>query len=203
MIRSGHPAHSRLRLRGTRPVLRVRQKYRQGLRQTVRMQIEDILAVASSVAAASTLGIAFSGLAAMRARRSRRTDLSWAIVQTSVSPPLTQSSQPDTGNAGSSPSPTPSIDDLEKRISAVEALFPPSSEIDKYATVNDALLDSGLSHLRARVIAIEAQMLTRWEIAIVVFSILAALSVLTGAVFGIAAYVKPNDLPTPGPTPTP
>lgn len=101
-------------------------------------------------------------------------------------------SQHGSTQVSQSPAPTSStnLKHLSDRVSALEDRFPLESEIDKYATVNDALLDSGLTHLRERVVRIEVQMLTRWDVAVVVFSVIAAIGVLSSAVFGVAAYLK-------------
>lgn len=74
--------------------------------------------------------------------------------------------------------------DLNERIKAVEDRFPDSSTIDKVASVNDAVLATKLELVEKEVERLRGDTLTRWDVALVVFSIIGAMGVVLGMVVG-------------------
>jgi len=61
--------------------------------------------------------------------------------------------------------------------------------LEKIASVNDAILATQLETLSASIKAIQNRMLTKWDIAKIVFAILSALGILVGIIFGIINFV--------------
>jgi len=81
------------------------------------------------------------------------------------------------------------VDELKKRIETIEARFPQEATLEKIASVNDAILATQLETLSASIKAIQNRMLTKWDIAKIVFAILSALGILVGIIFGIINFV--------------
>lgn len=104
------------------------------------------------------------------------------------------------------------IEKALERIDQLEHRFPAATEVDKYADVNDALLDAGLKSVRDRLDALEAsvdkrleaideKMMTPWKVFGVVVVTLTILLALAGAYLAVATYVI-DDGPQPAPSPT-
>jgi glycerol-3-phosphate cytidylyltransferase-like family protein len=63
------------------------------------------------------------------------------------------------------------IEALDERIRNIESRLPSDSTIDKISSVNDAILATSLESLTARIEALEKKMLTKWDVAKVVFGV--------------------------------
>ncbi len=83
------------------------------------------------------------------------------------------------------------VNELKKRIEAIEARFPREATLEKIASVNDAILATQLEAMSNSIKAIQDNMLTKWDVVKIVFAILAALGVITAIIFGILNLVKP------------
>ena len=81
------------------------------------------------------------------------------------------------------------VDELKKRIEAIESRFPQEATLEKIASVNDAILATQLETLSDSIKAIQDKMLTKWDVAKIVFAILSALGFLAGIIFGILTFV--------------
>lgn len=82
------------------------------------------------------------------------------------------------------------IDELKKRVEEIEKRFPKKATLEKIASVNDAILSTNLEGLSESIKRIEEKMLTRWDVAKIVFEILAALAFLTGLIFGALKFLS-------------
>lgn len=82
------------------------------------------------------------------------------------------------------------VDELKKRIEAIESRFPQEATLEKIASVNDAILATQLETLSDSIRAIQDKMLTKWDVAKIVFAILSVLGVLVGLIFVIINLVK-------------
>lgn len=83
------------------------------------------------------------------------------------------------------------FDELKKRIDAIEARFPEQDKLEKIASVNDAILGTQLEAMSESIKAIQDEMLTKWDVAKVVFAILGSLGAIAAIVFGILNWAKP------------
>lgn len=90
---------------------------------------------------------------------------------------------------------------LDARIADLEKRLPAEATLEKVASVNDAILatkleslDESLKQLREQSLkeleGLSNSMLGRWDVAVVVFAILAAISGILGAIFGIINFVS-------------
>jgi hypothetical protein len=77
------------------------------------------------------------------------------------------------------------FDELKSRVEEIEKRFPKDATLEKIASVNDAILATNLEALSETVKRIEQKLLGKWDVAKVVFQILAALGVLIGIIFAI------------------
>jgi hypothetical protein len=86
-----------------------------------------------------------------------------------------------------------SVDAFRRRLESIEERFPDTDVVDKIANVNDAILATKLEELQRAVERLEKRLndekVSKWDVATIVFTILAALGGLVGAVFGIIKFV--------------
>ena len=78
---------------------------------------------------------------------------------------------------------------LKDRIARIEARFPDDAVIDKVASVNDAIFATSLEALAESVRRIEEKMLSKWDVAKIVFIIIGALGALLGVALAILRFV--------------
>ncbi len=80
------------------------------------------------------------------------------------------------------------FDELKKHVEEIENRFPKEATLEKIASVNDAILATKFEALSESIKRIEDKLLTKWDVAKVIFQILAALGVLIGVIFAILQY---------------
>jgi len=81
------------------------------------------------------------------------------------------------------------VDELKKRIEAIEARFPQEATLEKMSSINDALLAKQLENVGDSVKAIQEKMLTKWDVAKIVFAIFGALGGIIAIIFAILTFV--------------
>ena len=77
------------------------------------------------------------------------------------------------------------IEEIKRRIEIVEARLPKDSTLDKLASVNDAILGTQIEALTEAVKDLKEKILTKWDVAKVVFTVLGALGIITAIIFSI------------------
>jgi hypothetical protein len=80
------------------------------------------------------------------------------------------------------------VNHLNGRIEEIEQRFPSQDTVEKIASVNDAILATQIENLTEKVNALEKSKISKWDVAIVVFQIIATLGVLFGIILGVASY---------------
>lgn len=83
------------------------------------------------------------------------------------------------------------VNELKKRIEGIEARFPKEATLEKIASVNDAILATQLEAISESINVMRDNMLTKWDVAKVVFSILAALGVIVAIIFALLNWLRP------------
>lgn len=78
---------------------------------------------------------------------------------------------------------------LEKRLKNIEARFPEKATLDKLESINDAILGTQIDGLTESLQDLRGKMLTKWDVAKVVFAILSAIGVIIGIIFGIISFI--------------
>jgi hypothetical protein len=82
------------------------------------------------------------------------------------------------------------VNALRKRIEEIEKRFPNQDKIDKIASVNDAILATQIESLTETVKKLEEKVLTKWDVAKIVFQIIAALSGLVGLALLVITFLS-------------
>jgi hypothetical protein len=82
------------------------------------------------------------------------------------------------------------IEEMNKRIEVIEERLPKKNTIDKLESVNDAVLATHIETLSESVKSLKEQILTKWDVAKVVFAIIGALGVAIAIVLGIINFVR-------------
>jgi len=104
----------------------------------------------------------------------------WNHLVTNLSVPLTKSDIEGEVNK--------KFDELKKRLEEIENRFPKEATLEKIASVNYAILGTSIEALSGSVKRIEEKLLTKWDVAKIVFQILGVLSFLLGIIFAIIKY---------------
>jgi CHAD domain-containing protein len=84
-----------------------------------------------------------------------------------------------------------SVSELKKRIEAIEARFPQEATLEKISSINDAILATQLEAISNSIKTIQDNMLTKWDVVKIVFTILLALGGIAAIIFGIVDLLKP------------
>ena len=79
------------------------------------------------------------------------------------------------------------VNHLNGRIEEIEQRFPSQDTVEKISSVNDAILATQIENLTEKVNALEKSKISKWDVAIVVFQIIAALGVIFGIIFGFVS----------------
>ena len=82
------------------------------------------------------------------------------------------------------------IEEINKKIETIEARLPKKATLDKLASVNDAILATQIEALTESVNDLKKNMLTKWDVAKVVFAIIGALGVISGIIIGILNVIQ-------------
>jgi membrane protein YqaA with SNARE-associated domain len=83
-----------------------------------------------------------------------------------------------------------STESLKQRIEQIEQRLPDRNVVDKIASVNEAVLATHVELLQEAVKRLEEKMLSKWDVAAVVFTVIAALGGLVGLTLTIIKFVK-------------
>ena len=74
---------------------------------------------------------------------------------------------------------------VKKRIKKIEDRFPEESQIEKIASINDALLAERIEQLSKQVQSIEARILSKWDVALTVGVIISGIIAVIVMTYGI------------------
>jgi hypothetical protein len=172
--------------------------------------MEALLAVVSSLVGASLVGALSSAVASMVDKRQQRAleDERRAIIQEVIrtSPELDHgtglgSLLDELGSYVSTPtSAQASADDVKReaqnvitsfqeRLERMEQRFPEEATVDKIASINDAILGTKVEQLQKSLEQLESRMLTKWDVATIVFTVITAIGGLAVLVFVVANFV--------------
>lgn len=77
---------------------------------------------------------------------------------------------------------------LKERLQRIEDRFPEESTLEKIASVNDAIMATKIEELEKSAKRIEDKILTKWDVAMIVFTIIGALGALVGLTFGVVNF---------------
>lgn len=75
--------------------------------------------------------------------------------------------------------------EVQGRLEAIEKRFPDDSTIDKIASINDALFAQRIEQLSTRIEKLEEKILTKWDVALIVSTVVAGIIVVVGATYAV------------------
>jgi uncharacterized coiled-coil protein SlyX len=76
------------------------------------------------------------------------------------------------------------------RLERIEQRFPDTATIDKIASINDAVFATKIEQLQKSLEQIDAKVLSKWDVATIVFAVIGAVGVIAGAIFTVANFLK-------------
>jgi flagellar biosynthesis/type III secretory pathway chaperone len=92
-------------------------------------------------------------------------------------------------NKGLSDTNEETVDTLHKRLERVEQRFPEEATLEKIASINDAILATKIEQLEKSLELLDSRMITKWDVATIVFAVIGAIGVIAGAIFTVANFV--------------
>ena len=78
---------------------------------------------------------------------------------------------------------------LQERLARVERRFPKEATLEKIASINDAILATKIEYLERSLKELESRLLTKWDVAVILFAIIGAVGVIAGTIFAVANFV--------------
>ncbi len=81
------------------------------------------------------------------------------------------------------------VSDIRSRIEQIESRFPDSDTIDKISSINDALFAERIELLAKRLDSMEAKILSKWDVAIIVSAMIVGISFVVGATYSIITII--------------
>jgi len=75
--------------------------------------------------------------------------------------------------------------EVTDRVKRIEDRFPPEAQIEKVASINDALLAERIDQLSKQIQAIESRILSKWDVALTASAIITGLMVIVGATYAV------------------
>jgi DNA-directed RNA polymerase subunit N (RpoN/RPB10) len=78
---------------------------------------------------------------------------------------------------------------FKERIEKIERRFPDEAQIDKVASINDALLSQRIDQLKERIDKMEEKIPSKWDIALTVSAILGGICAVVAATYGVIQFI--------------
>ncbi len=79
--------------------------------------------------------------------------------------------------------------EFQECLSKIESRFPDNSQIEKIVSINDALLAERIGQLSKQMEFLEKRMLSKWDVAFTVSSIIAGIGFVVGATYAIIRFM--------------
>jgi hypothetical protein len=81
------------------------------------------------------------------------------------------------------------VNAVQDRLERIEQRFPEEATLDKVASVNDAIFATKIERLEKSIENLDSKMLTKWDVATILMTILGAITGLAGTIFAVANFV--------------
>jgi hypothetical protein len=78
---------------------------------------------------------------------------------------------------------------FQERLERIEQRFPEEATLEKIASINDAILATKIEQLEKSVEELGNRILSKWDVATIVFAVIASVGVVAGAIFAVANFV--------------
>jgi type II secretory pathway pseudopilin PulG len=79
--------------------------------------------------------------------------------------------------------------ELQARILKIESRFPEEAKLDKISSINDALLSERIDQLSQQVNNLEERILSKWDVALTVSTIIAGIALVVGATYAVMKFI--------------
>ena len=79
---------------------------------------------------------------------------------------------------------------IETRLKQIEERFPDKSNIEKIASINDAIFAERLETYSKQIEDIESKILSKWDVAIIVSTIIGGIFAIVGATYGVIVFIQ-------------
>jgi hypothetical protein len=125
-------------------------------------------------------------------RRAQELQQTLDVAESQISgPPRTEGVESEVWqyNKGLSDANEEAVTALHKRLERVEQRFPEEATLEKIASINDAILATRIEQLEKSLGLLDSRMVTKWDVATVVFAVIGAIGVIAGAIFAVANFV--------------
>lgn len=86
---------------------------------------------------------------------------------------------------------------LKERLESIEKRFPEESTLDKIASVNDAILGTKVEEIQKSIEMLESKLITKWDVAKIVFTIIGSLGALVGLTITIIKFASNLGITSP------
>jgi len=84
------------------------------------------------------------------------------------------------------------INDFNERIKKIEERFPEEAKLEKISSINDAILSERIDNLSSKIERIGKNILSKWDVAIVVSMIIGGIFAIASATYGVIKYFGSN-----------
>jgi len=78
---------------------------------------------------------------------------------------------------------------FQERLERIEQRFPEEATLEKIASINDAILATKIEQLEKSVEELGNRILSKWDVATIVFAVIASVGGVAGAIFAVANFV--------------
>jgi len=79
--------------------------------------------------------------------------------------------------------------EIQQRVHKIEDRFPEDAKLEKIASINDALLSERIDQLAGQISALEKRILTHWDVAKIVSTIVGSICAVVVATYGIIQFL--------------
>jgi len=81
------------------------------------------------------------------------------------------------------------LSQFRDRVKRIEDRFPSDAELDKIASINDALLSERIDQLAKRMESLEARTLSRWDVTVVVSAIIGGIATVVASTVAVVQFL--------------
>lgn len=78
---------------------------------------------------------------------------------------------------------------FQARLERIEQRFPEEATLEKIASINDAILATKIEQVEKSLEELSNRMLSKWDVAAIVFAVIAAVGGVAGAIIAVANFV--------------
>jgi hypothetical protein len=82
------------------------------------------------------------------------------------------------------------LEEVGARIEKIERRFPEESQIEKIASINDALLSERIDQLSKQLENVEKRVLTKWDVAVLVSMMMGGVAFVVGATYSVLKLLQ-------------